>query len=659
MSSAPRFGRLPLLIGVVAQALLWGSWGESVRQAAAWGAAPPEGWRSAGGLPSASPHALDLGGPARPGGEQHVIGAGERWEPRPTGAPPGPQEVSASGAIPAGGHLELWGSRPDQPFTPRGGVGLRLRRPEDGGVLVLQTGQGGVEAATCGPIGGVDAEGRFRATVRPDGGLTWVEVNGVGVACPIAAHTHSPAVVAGEQRVALSELRLGGRESPAPIGTPPGLFGGLAALLGLLLFLIEGWIGIGVLASLAASAPLALALPLSVHPPPLIGPALGLGDGAGVAWALPGAAMLFARTWIHSLHSLRRPPGARDWPAAAPLAAAVPASLSMLPLSGPGGVGVGLIVALSAGLGLPVALRGLTRTPHRAAVWMLLPGTTCAGLAGLAHLPLGAIAAAAAAGLAAGVGAAALALPGAPRWVPAGALLAGVMSAELVARGLLGTAPPDHPAPPAGPGQVVLAGSPLVLDGGGAGPAGGPRPGPELPGSVAVHGAWADAFELVERVGGLASSAAAVAICLDPDLLRAPRARGPVPLAAARWTRRLLHRAAPAQLPLRGQPEARGAELAGLAADLHPRPLLIVIPPGPAEGGALRAWTAALERAMGAHPHARLLDLQGDPPARALFAGDRAPVDAAAAVRRAVDRALHIGVDAPPPPPLPPPGPTP
>ena len=311
----------------------------------------------------------------------------------------GPAPIQATVRIPEDGQVELWTALPRR-GADAGGVALVLERVGEGSSRVVQQVRGGRRAVSCDaalpPMTG--AATPVRIEPMPNG--VEVEVDGVSTLCLATLPQSGPALRAGLRRVQVRDLVVGQVPVPAP-GPHLRLLwwaGGAALCVGLVA--LELWSG-------AAAALVALTtLPLLLAAAFLGVDVRTFAETARVTWlpvpwlaALgPAMAALVAKATHHLARLLREAAWLlsepdRDWPWAAPLAAAVPSALAIgsAPgaLGGAAAAGLGLAVSLGAGACVVVLLGWLgSLRPRRTATIVVAFGTlvACAmGLAGPLH----------------------------------------------------------------------------------------------------------------------------------------------------------------------------------------------------------------------------------------------------------------------------------
>ncbi len=619
------FGRLGLLVGLAVHAVVGAAWMEGAHGAAAWSRSLPSGWYQDRRDPTGSTTPWASAGPLRPTDADFLIGRGQRWVPRQPGLTQQPGTLAATLTVPDGGWVELWAARPREGQPAQGGVGVEITRGLVPGVRVVRSGADGLQRLPCSDQFPAPGDDPVALTITPGPDALSVQLDGVQAWCQASAYGHPPAVVAGSINVGVSGLALDGRTALPPAMTPAPVRWLLGGALACGLFLAEGMLGIGAVASILATLPAALTFPLSLWMPEQLAAFFGMEASGSLAWTLPLALCLLLRVCIHAHHRLCLPPAGRDWPAAAPLAMALLGSLGW----GARGdavadlvaVGVALVLSIGLAMLIPLLLRRAGRPqPLRTTTWMMAPVGMAVLLGGIG----GAGALTMLGGLLIGVGAGVLVavLPGRlPRGAALLTVLALPLGGELALRGLEHptAAPLQAPAMPplheeVMPGQPLLAGPLLV--GGGHGPHGRGILGDQPVGTVSsVPGRVSDLLDRTEAALDLGMPSAVV-ISLAPDALVSPRgdlheARrlGSMLLARFELVGTMLIGQAPAEV----SPDALHRSLSRIADRLGDRPLIIILAPGPTDAGAAWPWVRALQDLAETRSTVRIVDISDQP----------------------------------------------
>ncbi|MBL8617294.1 MAG: hypothetical protein JNM72_16920 [Deltaproteobacteria bacterium] len=490
-SIAPRGGRtarvtvaVAVLLGAVAGDLAWRAQVDAALRD------PPLGWRNqAAALDLTSLHDW---GPLQGRAAAFAPVGGVTWRPQ-SGGPGGTAEIAAQLRLPAEGWAELWLGDPQQPAA----VGLRLDRLGAGQARLLGAGAG-LDCAAALPTPG---DRLLAVRLSAEVGAVHVEVDGVRALCGGLAPPEGAAIRTGERRVELHQVELGGvpaQATPRPYRAGAWLIGG-----GLAACLVLAQLAVGSPAWVAALtlAPMLAVLPLAqVDPGPAYGLPLGVPDpGPYGPVGAPALLSLCTAVWLQAGRAMRDPRPGRDWPWAAPAAAAMPAGLLNAWVNPPDASVASTLIGLLGGLCAVASLVGSLalaghRRPRRAAALALVPAVVFAGVASLIARDLRVVGAAALAGLLMGVAAAELTRQGVRRpWTPAALGVLTVLTLEIALRaGGPGPAPPRQAPPPPTPEQrlAVVWGERSLREGDGPGSVaaalgGGwaARPGPAPPGA--------------------------------------------------------------------------------------------------------------------------------------------------------------------------------
>lgn len=553
---------------------------------------PPLGWRNQAA-------ALDLTtlhdwGPSQGRAAAFAPVGGVTWRPQ-SGGPGGAAEIAAQLRLPAEGWAELWLGDPQLPAS----VGLRLERLGPGRLRLLGSGAG-LDCASALPAPG---DGIVGVRLGVESGDLHVEVDGVRAVCGGVSPPEGAAVRTGERRVELHRVELGG----VPAQAPPRpyrvgawlLGGGLAACLVLAQLAVgsPAWVAALTLVPMLAVLPLA-----QVDPGPAYGLPLGVPDpGPFGSVGAPALLSLCAAVWLQAGRAMRDPRPGRDWPWAAPAAAAMPTALLNAWVNPPEASVASILIGLLGSLCTVASLVGLLalaghRRPRRASALALVPAVIFASAASLIARDLRLVGAAALAGLLLGVAAAELTRQGVRRpWTPIALGLLTILTFELSLRG--GGSEPERPRlapPPAMPEQrlALVWGERSLREGDGPGSV-----------SAALGGGWA-ARPAPAPPG---SSPADLHVIVVGERLIHTQPLGPPGLwgaaldLRAAWTVARTRALAPALLP---RVEALLARAAGDGA-----PALLVLDPLQRDPGALASVRAGLQARVGrAGPPVALVD---------------------------------------------------
>lgn len=389
LDSTARARTLAVALATVAGASVGdAAWRGGVRHRSAQ---PPVGWSMD---PGQTPYQLaDISGVVEDAPERWKLGYFRSVRPVAPHVREAPMPVSATVTLPPDSLLEVWIAAPKD--LERGaGVGLLLDRVGGSSTAqVFQHTSRGPRELDCKGTLALPATERFDVVIRPDRSGIVAQVGDSSTHCNARAVTGGPALRPGLRTVQVENLRVG--ESAVP-GPGPGLrplwwlAGALltAGVVGLELWL-GGRLGFVVLSTL----PLLFAAPLA-----------GIdfrvwAETARVTWLpvawlgalLPGGVAVGAKLTHIAGRALREPAGAtrRDWPAAGPIAAGLPAALAFATEPGPLHPAVAglLSVASCTGLGLllPPGLRLLGGSePRRASTLVVGLGALAGALLGVA-----------------------------------------------------------------------------------------------------------------------------------------------------------------------------------------------------------------------------------------------------------------------------------